>query len=117
MGSRIRTGQGRVEFLTYHQEIYKLLEQGYTIISVYEQLKNEGKLSLSYPSFTALLRYDRISCDGSITNYVRLHTKVTANKTATIHSNNKKLSNQKNSLPYTEDDKSFIHVDDNYQKF
>ncbi len=63
MSNRIRTGQGRVEFLANKALIYSLLEKGHTIIAVFEQLKEEGKLTLSYASFSALLRYDKATSE------------------------------------------------------
>lgn len=52
---RIRTGQGRVEYLAHKQSITEQLTQGYTLTSIYEKLKKEGKLSMSYSTLSGLI--------------------------------------------------------------
>ncbi len=60
MSTRIRIGQGRVEFIAHREEILKRIEQGYSIIRIHEELTEQGKLTMAYPSFCAIVRrYNR----------------------------------------------------------
>ncbi len=52
---RIKQGQGKVEYLAHKEKIFSLLAKGYTITAIHEQLTKEGKITLSYPRFAALL--------------------------------------------------------------
>lgn len=54
--NHVRAGIGNVEFLANQCEILELLDKGYTIISIYNKLKEEGKLSQSYTTFTTKIR-------------------------------------------------------------
>lgn len=53
--SRIRTGQGKIEYFAHKGEIEKLLSEGYTIMLVYEKMHKERKISMSYKTLCYLL--------------------------------------------------------------
>ena len=63
--TRIRTGQGRVEYLAHKITINELLSQGYTLMSIHEQLTGDGKITMSYKTLSGILRGNRVykSCE------------------------------------------------------
>ncbi len=63
MAKRIETGTGRVEFIKHREEIFKLLNEGYTIMMVYEILKEKYKITQAYPTFTMHLRNDKLKTE------------------------------------------------------
>jgi hypothetical protein len=46
--SRLKYGQARVEFFACRDEIQRLMAAGYDLKTVYSQLKEAGKISMSY---------------------------------------------------------------------
>ncbi len=59
MTKRVRTGQARVEFLANRTQIHKLLSKGHTAVTVFEKLRDSGKITHAYTTFVALLRNDK----------------------------------------------------------
>lgn len=54
--NRIKTGQGRVEYLANKPVIHELLSKGYTLMSIYEKFKKEGKMTMSYKTLNMLVK-------------------------------------------------------------
>ncbi len=48
---RLRPGLARVEFFAVREDVMALLTQGHTYASAYDQLKDAGKISMSYSAF------------------------------------------------------------------
>ncbi len=48
---RLRPGLARVEFFAVREDVMALLTQGHTYASAYDQLKEAGKISMSYSAF------------------------------------------------------------------
>jgi hypothetical protein len=47
----LKKGVARIEFFAVRQEVEKLLAAGYSIKLAYEDLKEKGKLTMSYQAF------------------------------------------------------------------
>nr|WP_320013090.1 TraK family protein [uncultured Desulfobulbus sp.] len=48
---RLKKGFARIEFFAVRQEVEKLLAAGYSIKLAYEDLKQKGKITMSYQAF------------------------------------------------------------------
>ncbi len=48
---RLKKGVARIEFFAVRQEVEKLLAAGYSIKLAYEDLKEKGKITMSYQAF------------------------------------------------------------------
>ncbi len=47
---------GRYQFLAHKAEIAKLYENGMTVVMIWEKLRDENRLALSYPQFARYVR-------------------------------------------------------------
>lgn len=48
---RLKKGLARIEFFAVRQEVEKLLAAGYSIKLAYDNLKDNGKITMSYQAF------------------------------------------------------------------
>ena len=53
---RLRNGMARVEFLAVREEAEALIAKGHPAMSIYQQFKEAGKISMSYAAFHKHLR-------------------------------------------------------------
>jgi len=49
-------GRGRVQFLACKDEIFDLIEKGYSIANIHEILKENNKVTVSYQTLLRLIR-------------------------------------------------------------
>lgn len=53
---RLRNGMARVEFLAVRAEVEELAAKGHPAMSIYQQFKADGKISMSYRAFHRYLK-------------------------------------------------------------
>ena len=65
---RLKKGFARIEFFAVRQEVEKLLAAGYSIKLAYEDLKEKGKITMSYQAFYRNLKPVKksVSTEGAV---------------------------------------------------
>jgi len=70
---RLKKGVARIEFFAVRQEVEKLLAAGYSIKLAYEDLKEKGKITMSYQAFYRNLK--PVKKSGSTEEAVNLNSR------------------------------------------